>query len=177
MKNPIVSLCVVSAIAAGLAFSQSAAAQSKAASVPPPPPIKLEKIEEVEDASIKTIKPEPKKTVTKEKRMNGEVTEVEVKSGPSTYTVKKTPNTSQGTVDNRGNQVAQWTLLEIGGKKEKKEVEPLPTLPVNPDSLPKTKAPATVTATEAKAKSVSTATATATKVEAKSASAASKNKD
>ena len=27
------------------------------------------------------------------------------------------------------------------------EVEPLPTLPVNPDSLPKTKAPATVTAT------------------------------
>jgi hypothetical protein len=173
MKNPIVSLYVVSAIVASLAFSQSAAAQSKAASVPPPPPIKLEKIEEVEDQSIKTIKPEPKKTVTKEKRMNGEVTEVEVKSGPSTYTVKKTPNTSQGTVDNRGNQVAQWTLLEIGGKKEKKEVEPLPTLPVNPDSLPKTTAPAT----ESKTKSVTTAVTSPNKVEAKSASAASKNKD
>jgi hypothetical protein len=169
MKKTNWILCTLSSVAAVFSFSQAALAQSKAASVPPPPPIKLEQIEEVDDKGLKTIKPEPKKTVTKEKRMNGEVTEVEVKSGPSTYTVKKTPNTSQGTVDNRGKQVAQWTLLEVGGKKEKKEVEPLPTLPVNPDSLPKT----TAAATDAKSKTVTTSN----KIETKSASAVSKNKE
>jgi hypothetical protein len=102
-------------------------AQSTPASTPP----KLEKIEEVPDSGITISKPESNKNKTVEKRVNGKVTEVQVKAGKSNYVVKANPETGnapKGSVQGDGNRGAQWSVLEFGGKKESKEVESIPTL-------------------------------------------------
>lgn len=119
-----------SAIALGLilgSLSITVQAQSTPASSPP----KMEKIEEIPDSGITISKPEPAKSKMVEKRVNGKVTEVQVKSGKSSYTVKANPevgNAPKGTVQGDANRAAQWTILEFGGKKESKEVETIPTL-------------------------------------------------
>lgn len=120
-----------SAIALGLllgALAITVQAQSTPASTPP----KMEKIEEIPDSGITISKPETAKNKTVEKRVNGKVTEVQVKSGKSSYTVKANPevgNVPKGTVQGEANRAAQWTILEFGGgKKESKEVETIPTL-------------------------------------------------
>jgi hypothetical protein len=119
-----------SAIALGLilgSLSIAVQAQSTPASSPP----KMEKIEEIPDSGITISKPEPAKSKMVEKRVNGKVTEVQVKSGKSSYTVKANPevgNAPKGTVQGDANRAAQWTILEFGGKKESKEVETIPTL-------------------------------------------------
>lgn len=108
-------------------------AQSTPASTPP----KLEKIEEAPDSGITIRKPESNTNKTVEKRANGKVTEVQVKSGKSNYVVKANPETGnnpKGTVQGDGNRGAQWSILEFGGKKESKEVETIPTLQAAPGS-------------------------------------------
>ena len=108
-------------------------AQSTAASAPP----KLEKIEELPDSGITIRKPESTTNKTVEKRANGKVTEVQVKSGKSNYVVKANPETGnnpKGSVQGDGNRGAQWSILEFGGKKESKEVETIPTLQTAADS-------------------------------------------
>ena len=112
-------------------------AQSTPASTPP----KLEKIEEAPDSGITIRKPESNTNKTVEKRANGKVTEVQVKSGKSNYVVKANPETGnnpKGTVQGDGNRGAQWSILEFGGKKESKgeskEVETIPTLQPAPGS-------------------------------------------
>jgi hypothetical protein len=108
-------------------------AQSTPASTPP----KMEKIEEVPDSGITISKPEPAKNKMVEKRINGKVTEVQVKTGKSSYVVKANPeigNAPKGTVQGDANRGAQWSILEFGGKKETKEAETIPTLQPAPDS-------------------------------------------
>ena len=108
-------------------------AQSTPASTPP----KLEKIEEVPDSGITIRKPESNANKAVEKRVNGKVTEVQVKSGKSNYVVKANPETGnnpKGTVQGDGNRGAQWSILEFGGKKESKEVETIPTLQPAPNN-------------------------------------------
>lgn len=102
-------------------------AQTTPASTPP----KLEKIEEAPDSGITISKPESNKNNMVEKRVNGKVTEVQVKAGKSKYVVKANPETGnapKGSVQGDGNRGAQWSILEFGGKKESKEVETVPTL-------------------------------------------------
>lgn len=102
-------------------------AQSKPASTPP----NLEKLEEVPDSGITISKPETAKSKMVEKRVGGKVTEVQVKSGKSNYVVKANPeygNAPKGTVQGDANRGAQWKVLEFGGKKEPKEIEPVPAL-------------------------------------------------
>lgn len=102
-----------------------------------PPPPKLEKLEEGPETDIKLIKPESNKLKTVERREGGKVTEVQVKSGKSQYTVK-TNNAMKGTREGDANRAAQWKVLEFGGKKESKQVESLPELPTGPHSTAKT---------------------------------------
>ncbi|MBI1834842.1 MAG: hypothetical protein HYR92_03610 [Burkholderiales bacterium] len=102
-----------------------------------PPPPKLEKLEEGPETDIKLIKPESTKLKTVERREGGKVTEVQVKSGKSQYTVK-TNDAVKGTREGDANRAAQWKVMEFGGKKEAKQTESLPELPVGPHSTAKT---------------------------------------
>ncbi len=114
-------------------------AQTTPASTPP----NLEKLEEVPDSGITIRKPESSKSKMVEKRVGGKVTEVQVKSGKSKYVVKANPeigNAPKGTVQGDANRGAQWSVLEFGGKKESKDVEPVPTLPIAPDAAASTSA-------------------------------------
>ena len=117
-----------------LAFAAPYGVSAQDKSAPPPP--KLEKLEEGPESDIKLIKPETTKLKTVERRENGKVTEVQVRSGKSTYTVK--PNSEpKGTPAGDANRAATWKVLEFGGKKETKEVESLPVLPQGPNSTSK----------------------------------------
>lgn len=120
-------------------------AQSTPASTPP----KLEKIEEAPDSGITISKPESNKNKMVEKRVNGKVTEVQVRAGKSNYVVKANPETGnapKGSVQGDGNRGAQWSILEFGGKKESKEVETVPTLQPAPGTTPTTAASASASA-------------------------------
>lgn len=114
-----------------------AQAPSKA-DVPPPP--KLEKLEEVSDPKgVSVSKPEPKNKMMEKRSNGGKVTEVQVKSGKSNYTVKADPevgNAPKGTVQGDANRAAQWTILEFGGKKEVKEGNPPDVLAPAPAKSP-----------------------------------------
>jgi hypothetical protein len=152
---------IASVVAAGFAISASTlvAAQDKTA----PPPPKLEKLEEGPDSDVKLIKQESNKLKTVERKDNGKVTEVQVRTGKSSYTVK--PNDApKGTPEGDANRAAQWKVLEFGGKKQEKEVESLPVLPVGPNSTSKISSTKTVPAS---------ATTSATASAASAASAAS----
>jgi hypothetical protein len=123
VKSPsLLALSLVLVTASSVGF-----AQNTPSSAPP----KMEKIEEFTEPAITISKPEPGKAKMVEKRVNGKVTEVQVKSGKSTYVVKANPeigNAPKGTVQGDVNRGAQWTVMEFGGKKESKEVEKVPTL-------------------------------------------------
>jgi hypothetical protein len=113
-----------------LVLSLSALTAAAGAQTPPPStPPKLERLEEVPDAPITvTPKSESEKSVT-EKREQGRVTEIKVKSGKSTYYLK--PNNPTGTVmpgdamSGTATRGAQWRVTEfdIGGKKKKTKEE------------------------------------------------------
>lgn len=159
MKNSLT--LIVSLVAACFAISASTlvAAQEKAA----PPPPKLEKLEEGPETDVKLIKPEGTKLKTVERKENGKVTEVQVRSGKSTYTVKPN-NAPKGTPEGDANRAAQWKVMEFGGKKETKEVESLPVLAPGPYSTSKTgtSKPTTAPNTKAASASASSAAASAT---------------
>jgi len=110
-----------------------AAAQAPAKSSPPP---KLEKLEEGEQPTI-TIpgKPDNERKIT-QKKQQGKVTEVKVKSGKSTYYLK--PNDPAGSAlrgDAQSNQIrgAQWEVkqFDLGQKKQaaKEDSDKAPVLP------------------------------------------------
>jgi hypothetical protein len=86
------------------------------------PPV-LEKLEEGEPPAITIRKPDTEKQIT-EKRQQGKVTEVKVKSGKSTYYLKPAdPAGSAMRGDGQSDEIraAQWPVLEfdMGGKKKK----------------------------------------------------------
>ncbi|NMM27090.1 MAG: DUF2782 domain-containing protein [Glaciimonas sp.] len=87
------------------------------------PPV-MEKLEEGEPPAISITPPSTEKKIT-EKRQQGKVTEVEVKSGNSTYYLKPVdPAGSSLRGDGQSDQMraAQWPVLEFdtGSAKKKK---------------------------------------------------------
>jgi hypothetical protein len=103
---------------AGLAVAQQ---------TPSTPPPKMERIEEGSDTPV-TITPQNRsRTNVTEKRDGGRVTEVEVKSGKSTYTMKANPasavaqpgDSASGTL-----RPPQWKVLEFDlFRKKQKDTE------------------------------------------------------
>jgi uncharacterized protein involved in outer membrane biogenesis len=89
------------------------------------PPV-LEKLEEGEPPAITIRKPDTEKQIT-EKRQQGKVTEVKVKSGKSTYYLKPAdPAGSAMRGDGQSDEIraAQWPVLEFDmGVKKKKAAE------------------------------------------------------
>lgn len=89
------------------------------------PPV-LEKLEEGEPPAITIRKPDTEKQIT-EKRQQGKVTEVKVKSGKSTYYLKPAdPAGSAMRGDGQSDEMraAQWPVLEFDmGVKKKKAAE------------------------------------------------------
>lgn len=89
------------------------------------PPV-LEKLEEGEPPAITIRKPDTEKQIT-EKRQQGKVTEVKVKSGKSTYYLKPVdPAGSAMRGDGQSDEIraAQWPVLEFDmGAKKKKAAE------------------------------------------------------
>ena len=127
----VLSLCLLAH--ASIASAQQAGAVSSA-------PPKLERIEEGSDTPI-TITPQksPQTKIT-EKKEQGRVTEVTVKAGPSTYTMK--PNVPAGNAqvgDGTSNSIRapQWTVLEFDlSKKKKKDPEDMPASSAPPPAPP-----------------------------------------
>jgi hypothetical protein len=106
-------------------LAQAGLAQAQQAPSTPPP--KMERIEEGSDTPV-TITPQNRsRTNVTEKRDGGRVTEVEVKSGKSTYTMKANPasavaqpgDSASGTL-----RPPQWKVFEFDlFRKQQKERE------------------------------------------------------
>ena len=124
-------LCAV----AGLAHAR----QTAGAAVSSAPP-KLERIEEGSDTPLTVTPPKASARKVTEKRENGRVTEVEVQSGPSHYTMK--PNVPAGNAvagDGQSSAVRapQWTVMEfdLTGKKKKTDKEAVDAAPAPPPPI------------------------------------------
>ena len=118
------TLTLWTALALSLSAHTALAQQQTKPSDAPP---KLEKIEEVGDDSINvTAKPTPERQITEKRDNGGRVTEVKVKSGPSTYTVRPANTTGTalpGDAVGSANHGPMWTVLEFDSKKKKKAGE------------------------------------------------------
>ena len=118
------TLTLWTALALSLSAHTALAQQQTKPSDAPP---KLEKIEEVGDDSINvTAKPTPERQITEKRDNGGRVTEVKVKSGPSTYTVRPANTTGTalpGDAVGSANHGPMWTVLEFDSKKKKKAAE------------------------------------------------------
>ena len=117
--SQILAICLAIFVLPATVSAQEAA---KDASAPP----KLEPLGDVGDSTVITSKPDAEKKVT-EKRRNGRVTEVKVKSGKSTYYLK--PNVPAGNAhvgDAQSNTVrpAQWKVMEFELGKKKGQAKP-----------------------------------------------------
>ncbi|MDL2355904.1 MAG: hypothetical protein QFF03_11670 [Pseudomonadota bacterium] len=108
-----------------LAVAGLAQAQQTPSSAPP----KLERIEETADTPITVTTPAQRTTkkITEKRAPNGQVTEVEVKTGKSSYTMKaKPPGAVAQPGDASGGTLRppQWKVLEFDfGKKKQKELD------------------------------------------------------
>jgi hypothetical protein len=106
-----------------LAHMALAGAQTTPSSSPSSAPPKLERIEDGSDTPITvTAKPGNEKKIT-EKREQGKVTEVKVKSGKSEYTMKpNTPagNGQPGDVQSNAVRAPQWEVMQFNLNKKKK---------------------------------------------------------
>lgn len=111
----ILSLCL-------LAHVSAAQAQQAPSEAPP----RLERAEEGSAAAV-TIAPKRGATKITEKREGGRVTEVTVKSGKSTYTMKPhvpAGNAQPGDAQTGALRAPQWKVMEFDiGKKKQKQGE------------------------------------------------------
>jgi hypothetical protein len=127
---------ILSGILSGLFLLSFAGVVLAQTQKPDQAPPKLDKLEDgAADPALSVGKPEPKNKVTEKRNNAGKVTEVQVTSGKSNYTLKADPevgNAPKGTVQGNANRAPQWTILEFGGKKESKEIEQPPVLPPAP---------------------------------------------
>ena len=121
-----------------LAHAGLAMAQQKPSEAPP----KLEIIEQGSDTPITVTPPKPSGAKITEKKEGGRVTEVKVKSGKSSYTMK--PNVPPGNAQpgdgtSSAYRAPQWTVLEFDlNKKKKTDKENVP----EPANAPPPPAPA-----------------------------------
>lgn len=110
-------LIIATASIAAYAMLLPAGAQQPAPDVPPP---KLEKLEEGEPPAV-TIRGADSERNISQKRDQGKVTSVKVKSGNSTYYLK--PNTPAGSavpgdVQSNMSRAAQWQVLEFDWSRD-----------------------------------------------------------
>ena len=131
-SRKLLSICLL----AGAAYAN---AQQTPSSAPP----KLERIEEGSDTPI-TVTPQTsgQHKIT-EKKEGGRVTEVQVKSGKSTYVMKPNVpagNAQPGDAQSSAIRAPQWQVLEFDLGKKKKNTEPreddTPAAPVPPPPAP-----------------------------------------
>ena len=119
-------------------------AQAQPKPKPSDAPPKLEVIEQGTDAPITVTPPRTGGAKITEKKEGGRVTEVKVKSGKSSYTMR--PNVPAGNAQPGDGQSSairapQWTVLEfdLGGKKKNTDKEAVPdaaTAPPPPPPMP-----------------------------------------
>ncbi len=120
-----------------LATSQMVAAEEKP--VPSAEPPKLEKLDDSQTPTVNIAPPASERSVT-EKRRQGRVEEVKVKSGKSTYYLK--PNRPAGSAivgDVQSDTVrpAQWKIKEFDlGNKKKVEAKDAADAPQPPEVTP-----------------------------------------
>ena len=110
----LAAVCTFAMLAVAPAY-----AQQTFASAPPPP--KLEKLEEGEPPAITIRQPASSSEITEKRVPGGQVTEVKVKSGDSTYYQK--PKQATGNPPSDDVSVPQWVIYEFdaGQPPEKKE--------------------------------------------------------
>jgi len=124
---PIVIVCM-----AAYAVPQLAGAQQAANPAPPPP--QTQPLNEGEAPTITIRKPGEEEQPITQKKQQGKVTEVKVRSGGSTYYLK--PNeqpgsTLPGDVESKSMRGSQWQVLEFDMKpqKDQKQVDQVPDAP------------------------------------------------
>ncbi|MES2148225.1 MAG: hypothetical protein V4508_00390 [Pseudomonadota bacterium] len=120
-----------------LAVAGLAQAQKSPSSAPP----KLERIEEGSDTPITVTPPKASERKITEKRENGVVTEVKVKSGKSSYIMKPNVpagNAVPGDAQSSAIRAPQWQVMEfdLGGKKKKTDKEDVDAGTVPPPPPP-----------------------------------------
>ena len=116
LRTPVISASLTLGL---LACAGLASAQQKPSEAPP----KLEVIEQGADAPI-TVSParKPGAKIT-EKKEGGRVTEVQVKSGKSSYTMRPNVpagNAQPGDAQSSAIRAPQWTVLEFDLNRKKK---------------------------------------------------------
>lgn len=128
----VLSLCLL---------APSAFAQAQPKPKPSEAPPKLEVIEQGADAPITVTPAKTGGAKITEKKENGRVTEVKVKSGKSSYTMR--PNTPAGNAQPGDGQSSairapQWTVMEfdLGGKKKNTDKEAVPDAAAVPPPPP-----------------------------------------
>lgn len=121
------SVLALTSLAPGAAQAQ----QSAPATTAP----KLEPIDDVNDTPITVTSKPAQRNEVQEHRQQGQVTEVKVTSGPSTYYLKPNPNPQGGDIPGRNLSGPQWRVMEFGGKKKSTheddgpDVAPVPAPP------------------------------------------------
>ncbi len=127
---PLITVCI-----AAYAMPQLAGAQQPANPAPPPP--QTQKLEEGEAPTITIRKPGEEEQPITQKKQQGKVTEVKVKSGGSTYYLK--PNDQPGSslpgdVESKSMRGSQWQVMEFDmtRQKDQKQVEQTPDAPQPP---------------------------------------------
>ena len=100
-------------------------------------PPQLERIEPGSDVPATTIEPRPRTRITEKRSNDGQVTEVEVQSGPSRYIMKPNVaagNAQPGDAQSSGIRAPQWQVMEFdfGNPKKQEAAEPVNPAPARP---------------------------------------------
>lgn len=100
-------------------------------------PPQLERIEPGSDVPATTIEPRPRTRITEKRSNDGQVTEVEVQSGPSRYIMKPNVaagNAQPGDAQSSGIRAPQWQVMEFdfGNPKKQEAAETVNPAPARP---------------------------------------------
>ncbi|MDN4037544.1 hypothetical protein [Massilia sp. YIM B02443] len=121
--------------AAAATQPQARPAQQQGRSLQEPP--QLERIEPGSDVPATTIEPRPRTRITEKRANDGQVTEVEVQSGPSRYIMKPNVaagNAQPGDAQSSGIRAPQWQVMEFdfGNPKKQEAAETVNPAPARP---------------------------------------------
>ncbi len=131
MRKPIfLHLAAICALA--LLTAVPASAQEPATKAPPPP--KLEKLEEGEAPAITIRQPSTASEITEMRGPGGEIKEIKVKSGGSTYYLRPRSTTATAAGDNIS--TPQWVIHEFDAGIPKREKEPVQPQRLEPAPTP-----------------------------------------
>ena len=107
----------LTSLAAACAFATLATASAFAQQQP-----KLDKLDEGEPPAITIRQPSSTSEITERRAPGGEIKEIKVKSGGSTYYLRPRSATASAVGDNM--TTPQWVIHEFGGSQPKEEIEP-----------------------------------------------------